>query len=61
MASTAARCVFLGAHKGLSLLYEECAVPQISDGEILAKIRLATVCGSDLHTIAGTRKETAPR
>ena len=61
MASTVARCVFLGPHKELSLLYEECPMPQISDGEILAKIRLATICGSDLHTLAGTRREATPR
>ena len=61
MASNAARCVFVGADKGVSLLYEECSMPEISDGEILAKVRLATICGSDLHTISGKRKTPTPR
>ncbi len=61
MASLAERCVFVGAERDVNLLHEECAMPQISDGEILAKVRLATICGSDLHTISGKRKEATPR
>lgn len=31
-----------------------------SPGEVLVTIDLATICGSDLHTIAGTRTERTP-
>ena len=35
---------------------EEAALPtQLNPGEVLVRIRLATVCGSDLHTLAGRR------
>ncbi|HRW10043.1 MAG TPA: zinc-binding dehydrogenase [Caldilineaceae bacterium] len=34
--------------------------PQLNDREILVKIRLATICGSDLHTVAGERQEPTP-
>ncbi|MCB0111944.1 MAG: alcohol dehydrogenase catalytic domain-containing protein, partial [Caldilineaceae bacterium] len=33
---------------------------QLNDREILVKIRLATICGSDLHTVAGERQEPTP-
>jgi putative phosphonate catabolism associated alcohol dehydrogenase len=31
-----------------------------SDGEVLVRVSLATICGSDLHTIAGRRQEPVP-
>ena len=35
---------------------EEAVLPtQLNPGEVLVRIRLATVCGSDLHTLAGRR------
>ena len=60
-AGMAGRCVFVGADKEPCLLYEECQIPEISEGEVLARIRLATICGSDLHTVDGRRKEAVPR
>jgi len=33
---------------------------ELKAGEVLAKIRLATICGSDLHTVAGHRQEATP-
>ena len=57
----AARVVFVGADKNPSLIYETCSVPQIKDGEVLAKVLLATICGSDLHTICGNRTQSVPR
>ena len=32
----------------------------LQPGEVLARIRLATICGSDIHTIAGHRQEPTP-
>ena len=51
--------VFLGA--GLPLEKEETALPDILGyGEILVSISLATICGSDLHTLSGHREEATP-
>ena len=57
----ASRVVFVGAERDPCLICEECPLPSIEEGQILAKIRLATICGSDLHTIVGKRKEATPR
>lgn len=35
-------------------------IPSLGKGEVLVKTKIATICGSDLHTIAGTRKEPTP-
>ena len=40
---------------------EVVAIPRLKSGEILGKVRMATICGSDLHTISGKRKEATPR
>lgn len=32
----------------------------LGDGDVLVEIELATVCGSDLHTIAGRRRASTP-
>ncbi|CAB4001770.1 alcohol dehydrogenase [Paramuricea clavata] len=54
----AQRVVFHGPKK---LLQTEIAgIPEIGEGEILGKIRAATICGSDLHTIIGRRQEPVP-
>ena len=46
------------------LSIEEFQVPdnanELSEGQVLLKILLATVCGSDLHTLSGRRKEPVP-
>ena len=34
--------------------------PELAEGEVLVKILLSTICGSDLHTIEGKRKEDTP-
>ena len=36
------------------------AIPEPKEGEVLLKISACTICGSDLHTITGTRKEKTP-
>ncbi|WP_410869599.1 zinc-binding dehydrogenase [Nocardia sp. A7] len=36
------------------------AIPELADGETLVRVRLATVCGSDLHTVTGRRSGACP-
>ena len=51
--------VFLGADRPLEK--EETTLPKIlGTGEILVRITLATICGSDLHTLSGHRQEKTP-
>lgn len=35
-------------------------LPELSAGEVLVGVRLATVCGSDRHTVAGRRSSPVP-
>lgn len=58
---TAMRIVFLGSHAEPCLIQEVVAIPKLKSGEILGKVRMATICGSDLHTISGKRIEATPR
>ena len=39
---------------------EEAPLPAPGPGEVLVRIRLATICGSDLHTLAGRRAAPGP-
>ncbi len=34
--------------------------PSLAPGEVLVEISLATICGSDLHTLSGRRQEPTP-
>lgn len=43
---------------GSGVLLQKVDVPELGDGEVLVRVRLATVCGSDLHTV--TERRTAP-
>lgn len=43
---------------GISL--EKVDVPHLGEGETLVRVRLATVCGSDLHTVTGRRVAPCP-
>ena len=62
------RCmVFYGFDKLINtpkLSLEEFVLPnkssELSKNQVLLKIALATVCGSDLHTLRGRRKEPVP-
>ncbi|XP_022095735.1 uncharacterized protein LOC110981969 [Acanthaster planci] len=54
------RAVFLGARKCPQYIVDSSAIPQIEPGQVLAKIRLATICGSDVHTLQGKRIEETP-
>lgn len=58
---TALRLIFLGCHAEPCLMQEVVVIPKLKSGEILGKMRMATICGSDLHTISGRRKEATPR
>jgi D-arabinose 1-dehydrogenase-like Zn-dependent alcohol dehydrogenase len=46
------------------LSMEEFVLPnrnsELAKGQVLLKMSLATVCGSDLHTLRGRRKEPVP-
>ena len=48
--------------RGLGHPFERIAVPEIvlHEGELLVRVELATVCGSDLHTVTGARTAPAP-
>lgn len=50
--------VFHGASAALELV--EMPDPDLQLGEALVSVRLATLCGSDLHTYTGARQETVP-
>jgi putative phosphonate catabolism associated alcohol dehydrogenase len=43
---------------GISL--EKVDIPHLNEGETLVRIRLATICGSDLHTVTGRRPAPCP-
>ncbi|WP_197374192.1 zinc-binding dehydrogenase [Mycolicibacterium baixiangningiae] len=43
---------------GSGVEIREVALPH--DGDLIVRVRLATVCGSDLHTVAGRRRSPCP-
>lgn len=45
---------------GKPVAIRELPVPQLESHEALVKIECCTICGSDLHTVKGTRKEKSP-
>ena len=36
-------------------------LPTLNEGEVLVKVRAATICMSDIHTVCGLRVEPTPR
>ena len=59
MTETARAAVF--SEVGRPLQIQEFRVPQdIEPGAALCKVRMSTICGSDLHTISGRRREPTP-
>jgi len=59
MTETARAAVFSEVGKPLHI--QEFHVPQdIEPGAALCKVRMTTICGSDLHTISGRRREPTP-
>jgi D-arabinose 1-dehydrogenase-like Zn-dependent alcohol dehydrogenase len=55
------RFVFNGTNAEPMFEMEEAKLPSLNDGEVLVKVRTATICLSDLHTVCGTRVEPTPR
>lgn len=47
-------------HGGSTVTIEELPVPPLQSGEVLVEITLATVCGSDRHTVNGRRAQPHP-
>lgn len=45
---------------GRPLEFRSLRIPNPGPGEVLVQISLATICGSDLHTLDGRRKEPTP-
>ncbi|MBY0457260.1 MAG: alcohol dehydrogenase catalytic domain-containing protein, partial [Gemmataceae bacterium] len=50
--------IFDGPNVPLRL--EPTARPKLQTGEAMVRVTLCTVCGSDLHTFTGRRKEKTP-
>lgn len=53
-------CVMLFNEKNGSILPEYTSLPALQKGEILVQNKYTTLCGSDLHTFTGRRKEPSP-
>jgi len=51
--------IFHGAERGLQTA-THALPPTLAPGELLVELSLATICGSDLHTISGQRIEPTP-
>lgn len=45
---------------GRELEFRAVPVPEPGPGEVLVRLSLATICGSDLHTLQGRRNEPVP-
>ena len=45
---------------GRDIAVESVPVPVLTVGEVLVRVRLATVCGSDRHTVSGRRDQPCP-
>ncbi len=56
--STSRAAVFHAA--GQPLTIQSFPLPELNEGEALARIRCATICGSDLHSFTGRRQAPAP-
>lgn len=53
--------VFLGRDRSPMFMTELTRLPVcLNEGQVLVKVELATICGSDLHTLNGTRTTSAP-
>ncbi|ROT84171.1 putative L-idonate 5-dehydrogenase, partial [Penaeus vannamei] len=60
-AGLARSLVFLGQKRSPSYVTETTKLPSdLADGEVLVRVELATICGSDLHTLKGLRKPPYP-
>lgn len=58
-AKHAVAAVFHGV--GEAFEFQEIPLPgRLREGEVLVKLEVATICGSDLHTVSGKRQEPMP-
>lgn len=57
-AATATAAIWTGVDAGFSVGPQP--LPDLRPGEVLVALELATICGSDLHTIAGDRPTPLP-
>ncbi|UJR10424.1 hypothetical protein I4U23_014628 [Adineta vaga] len=55
-----ARTIFNGTNSSEIFTAEIVPLPELAPGEILVKVRLASICMSDVHTITGQRIEPTP-
>jgi alcohol dehydrogenase len=58
MTNAARAAVFHSVGRPLELC--DVALPELSAGELLVRVRLTTLCGSDLHTHCGSRSTPVP-
>jgi putative phosphonate catabolism associated alcohol dehydrogenase len=58
MTASARAMVF--EHQGQPLQLQHFELPKLGPGEILVKVRMTTLCGSDLHTFQGHRDTPRP-
>ncbi|CAF4217387.1 unnamed protein product [Rotaria socialis] len=54
------RTVFNGLNSETMFVAQTASLPELALGEILVKVRLASICMSDVHTITGQRIEPTP-
>ncbi|CAF2794460.1 unnamed protein product [Rotaria sp. Silwood2] len=54
------RIVFNGLNSEVMFSSEIVPIPKLAPGEILVKVRLASICMSDVHTVKGQRIEPTP-
>lgn len=45
---------------GAHIRVETVSVPPLGPGDVLVRVRLATICGSDRHTVSGRRNQPCP-
>lgn len=45
---------------GSDVAVESIPIPRLGPGDVLVRVRLATVCGSDRHTVSGRRSQPCP-
>lgn len=60
MVGNARVAVFTEAGQPLSLLHLPLPT-EVKEGQLLCRILLAGICGTDLHTVSGRRNEATPR
>jgi alcohol dehydrogenase len=53
-------CALIFTGPGEPLRLREVAIPALGVGEVLVRVTLSTLCGSDLHTIGGKRSTPVP-